>query len=146
MSCFKDLGCELLNLRNSEANSLNPQIFKNILVTTEDTRIAKRLSDLTVRFSDEEEARNEERIISRERYNILEGHQCVRDLFLCLQENRDFWPEVCSILEFKVSQSTTCIACGHQNSLEVSQMYLELQVPEDNSSLNIHVEEFFNQS
>ena len=143
---FSDLGCELLSLRNSEADSLNPQIFKDILVTTEDTRIAKRLSDVTGSFNDEVEARNEERIILRERHNLKEGYQCVRDLFLCLQANNDSWPEVCSILEFKVSQSTTCIACGHQNSLEVAQMYLELQVPEENSSLNIRVEEFFNQS
>ena len=79
------------------------------------------------------------------RFDLLEGQQCARDFFLCLQKNVDSWPEVVSMLEFKMIHSTTCDTCNRKNLSETSQMYFEIEVPQNTTKLNEYLEDIFNQ-
>ena len=54
------------------------------------------------------------------------------------------WADVFSSFELKITHSTECIACQNIYQFETTQMYVELQVPEDNSNLKDCVEEYFN--
>ena len=49
-------------------------------------------------------------------------------------------------LQFDLSHSTVCISCNHMHSLESSQMFIEIPVPDSGTNLNTAIEEFFNQS
>ena len=40
--------------------------------------------------------------------------------------------------------STKCISCGNKNQSELNQLYIEMDVPPNNSKLNEFVEECFN--
>ena len=140
-----DLGNELQQLQiNRTSFSLNPTMIKNTLVTTEDTRIALRLSELELEINDENELRHQVELVEKSRLDLLSGQQCVKDFFICFQTNTLSWPDVSSILNFNVTESTECCACNSFTSSETSQLYVEIEVPPDNSHLNESVEEFFN--
>ena len=83
-SFSSEVGLELLKLKDSNSDSLNPIHFKDVLTTTEDLRIAKQLSTLSSSTSKDNTQIEERRILNR-RFNLAEGEQCVRDLFLCLE-------------------------------------------------------------
>ena len=107
-------------------------------------RVATRISEFCQIYRNQfeiDEATN--RMI---RYDLSEGYQCVRDLLLCLETNVEDWPDVCSLFQFKMKHSTTCLKCYHTNSSETIQMYLEVQVPPDMSIFNKSLEEVLNQS
>ena len=70
----------------------------------------------------------------------------MRDFFLCLNENVLSWPDVYSTFGFKITHSTTCLSCGHVTKSETQQMYIEPEVPQDDSSLNNFIEDFYNAS
>ena len=76
------------------------------------------------------------------RLNLNSGQQCVRDFFVCLEENVVNWPDVYSSFVFKITHSSECLACHHVHQFETSQMYIELSVPVDGSNLNDCVEEY----
>ena len=142
-----ELGKELLFLQLSEQNkSLDPTTVKNIVVTAEDTRIATRISELEAEVTDQIQLENQITSVQNLRLNLLSGQQCVRDFFLCLNENVESWPDVYSHFGFKITHSTTCCACNHINQSDTLQMYAEIPVPPDGSNLNDYVEEFFNTS
>ena len=146
-SFTSDLGEELLHLQHSDQNtSLNPTNVKNIVVTAENTRIATRLSEISTEIHDQRQLDERTRGIENLRLNLYSGQQCVRDFFLCLNENVLCWPDVYSTFGFKITHSTKCCFCGHINQSETTQMYLEIPVPPDNSSLNDYVEEHLNSS
>ena len=65
---------------------------------------------------------------------------------MCLNQNAENWPDVFSCFDFKITHSTTCLACSNEHSTETLQMYVELEVPKDKSNLNVCVEEYFNTS
>ena len=142
-----ELGKELFNLHNSDqTKSLDPTTIKNIVVTAEDTRIATRLSELTAESDDQDQLATQSRAIENLRLNLISGQQCVRDFFLCLEENLLNWPDVYSCFGFKLTHSTKCCSCSHGNQSQTTQMYVEIQVPHDNSNLNDKVEEYLNTS
>ena len=93
-----ELGAELKRLlEDSNTNtSLDPTTVKNIIVAAADTRIALRLSELEAQIENEAELEHQIELVRRLRYNLLEGQQCIRDLFMCLTENIVNWPDVCS--------------------------------------------------
>ena len=147
VSFSSELGNELILLQlNKEANILDPTTIKHIIVTSEDTRIATRLSEITSEIDDQIELENRTRAIESLRLNLISGQQCVRDFFLCLQENILSWPDVFLTFSFKITHSTTCCGCNQIHQSETTQMYVELPVPPDNSSLNDYVEEHLNTS
>ena len=90
--------------------------------------------------------KSEEQKILSSRMNLSEGEQCARDFFVCLQMNADAWPEVYSLLEFRLEHSTVCLSCDHRTSSETFQTFIEVTVPANNSNLNEYLEEVFNQS
>ena len=89
---------------------------------------------------------NQTRGVMNSRLNLSSGQQCIRDFFLCLDENVVSWPDVYSFFGFKITHATKCCFCHHVNQSETTQMYVELQVPSNDTNLNEAVEEFFNSS
>ena len=68
----------------------------------------------------------------------------MRDFFLCLNGNLENWPDVYSQFSFTLINSTVC-SCSHRNSYETNQLYVEIPVPPNGSSLKKYLEEFFNE-
>ena len=146
-SLTSELGNELLRLHSSQPGiSLDPSIIKNIIVTAEDTRIATRLSELATEAIDQSQLRNRISAIEEMRLNLISGQQCVRDFFLCINENVLCWPDVYSCFGFKITHSTKCCSCNNVNQSETTQIYVEIPIPPYNSSLNDYFEEYFNTS
>ena len=141
-----ELGKELLVLQSSIQNdSLNPTNVKNILVSTEDLRITIRLSELTTEITDQTQIEEQSRQIRKMRLDLSRGQQCVRDFFICLNQNLSSWPDVISSFTFKLKHSTECLQCKITNQYETDQTYFEIPVPPDNSELNEYIEEFLNE-
>ena len=139
-----ELGTELKNLQtNQSQDCLDPTIVKDIIVTCEDTRIATRLSEISQDMNKEEMERQIRRIQSC-RLDLRAGQQCVRDFFVALQENLVNWPDIYCFFAFQVVNSTKCLNCSKISASEATMMYEELEVPSDESSLRIGIEQFFN--
>ena len=142
-----ELGLELVQLQQDETSqSINSTNVKFIMVTAEDTRIATRISELSMEIYDPIVMENRTHDIENMRLNLISGQQCVRDFFLCLNENFTNWPDVFFCFGFEITHSTKCCKCQNVYQSETNQMYVELQVPPDNSSLSSCVEEYFNSS
>ena len=141
-----ELGLELLTLQFTEQNlSLDPSNAKDIIVSTEDTRIATRLSRLMVANDDENVIARHSKIIEESRFDLGRGQQCVRDFFQCIDENILDWPDVCEMFTFKITHSSKCQSCEHEIKSETTQIYLELQVPPDGSDLKTYLEDYLNE-
>ena len=142
-----ELGLELMRLqKNHTRQSLDASNVRNIIVTAEDTRIATRLSQLKDEVTDSKQLKARTAKVENMRLNLISGQQCVRDFFLCLNENCLNWPDVYSYFGFNITHSTKCDGCGNTNSHETLQSYLELEVPPENSDLSDYVGYYFNTS
>ena len=140
-----ELGTEVQQLQLKETSfGLDPTMVKNILVSSEDTRIAIRLSELHAQINNPHELQHQVERVERLRLDLNSGQQCVKDFFMCLEENILSWPDIGSVLNFEVTNSTKCCACDNVNISKTAQLYIEIPVPPDNSNLNEYVEEFFN--
>ena len=74
-----ELGLELKRLQTSNQDlSLNPTVVKEIIVSTEDTRVASRLSRLLATNGNKNQIESESRIIQQSRFDLRNGQQCVR--------------------------------------------------------------------
>ena len=141
-----ELGKELLRLQSIKQNeALDPSNFKDIIVCTEDTRIASRLSRLLMTTKDKTEVNEQTKLIEETRLDLRSGQQCVRDFFLCLNENILDWPDVFSMFAFELTHSSKCVSCQHENMSETTQMYLEMPVPPNDSDLKDYVEDYLNE-
>ena len=125
---------------------LDPGMVKTIIVSAEDTRIATRLSELSSEIDDQELLERRTRAVKNLWLNLISGQQCVRDFFLCLQENILSWPDVCAPLSFDITHSTTCLSCNHVHQFQTNQMYVEIPVPPNHTNLNDYIEEHLNTS
>ena len=142
-----ELGKEILNIVNHPPNRLiDPTPVKNILICAEDTRIALRKSELINTITDSKKLANQLANVDQLYLNLRSGQQCVRDFFICIQENMDNWLDVYQLFNFSTINSTTCKSCNHENKFEQSQIYLEMDVPPDGSSPSNAVEESLNDS
>ena len=140
-----ELGTEILQLKlDDQSRCLDPSMVKNLLVSTEDFRICSRISELEAEIKDPVHLARQVDVIKSMKLDLYSGQQCVRDFFLCLEENILSWPDVCSSFNFKVTHSTKCSSCENVNTSETTQLYIEIPVPPDNSNLNNFVEKFFN--
>ena len=140
-----ELGIELHQLQHKETSfGLDPTMVKNTLVSTENTRIAIRLSELEAEVNDPYELQHRVEVVEGLRLDLQSGQQCVKDFFFCLEENILSWPDVGSVLNFEVNYSTKCCACNNVTTSKTAQLYIKIPVPPDNSDLNEYVEEFFN--
>ena len=135
-----ELEYELIALKiNEEGGSLIPTNVKNIIVTAEDTRIATRISELSAEIDDQIQLQNQIRQVKDKHLNLISGQQCVRDFFICLQENNFSWPDVCSPFTFRLTHSTKCCVCDHITNSETTEMYVDIPVPPENSNLSEYV-------
>ena len=140
-----ELGQELLQLKNDEeGRPLDPTNVKEVLASTEDTRITLRISEIEADISDQIERAYQIELVQNSRFDMYRGQQCVRDFFTCLQVNLISWPDVCSNFNFKTTHSTECLNCHAVNRSETTQLHVGLPVPSNNEDLNNHVEEYFN--
>ena len=141
-----ELGVELLRLQSiKQTEALDPSTFKDIIVCTEDTRIASRLSRLLMTTKDKTEVNEQTRIIEETRLDLRSGQQCVRDFFICLNENILEWPDVFSMFAFELTYSSRCLSCQHEIISETTQMYLEMTVPPNDSDMKDYVEDYLNE-
>ena len=139
-----ELGLELIRLRDSnEESSLNPTAVNTIIVAAEDTRIALRISELEAEIQDETELEHRIGVVRRLRYDLLHGQQCIRDFFLCIQENAESWLDVCFPFYFTIKHSTICCGCHQVIESETDQMYVEMDVPINNAILSEYLEDNF---
>ena len=146
-SLTSELGKELMHLKSCNQNiALDPSNSKNIIVTAEDTRIATRLSEMPTEVLDPIQLNNRRNAIEGMRLDLISGQQCVRDFFLCINENVLNWPDVYSNFGFKMTHSTRCCSCMNVNQSETTQIYVEIPVPPNNSNLNECIEDYFNTS
>ena len=146
-SLTSELGEELLRLQLCKENiALDPSNIKNIIVTTEDTRIATRLSEIQTEVLDQIQVDNRTNAIKGMRLDLISGQQCVGEFFLCINENVLIWPDVYSSFGFKMSHSTSSCACRNVNQSETTQIYVEISVPTESSHLNECIEDYFNTS
>lgn len=146
MTFDSELGQELIKLQSSSKNkSLDPSTVKEIIATSEDTRVAVRLSELSYQIIDQNQVENQSRQIENLRFDLRRGQQCVRDFFLCLDQNLVCWPDVYSTFSFQLTHSTECSSCKHKNQFETTQLYLEMPVPPNDANLKHHVEHFLNE-
>ena len=53
------------------------------------------------------------------------------------------WPDVCSIFNFEIINSTTCCGCNHHFESNTVQMYVEMDLPSNESSLSESLEDYF---
>ena len=142
-----ELGLELVRLLMSDTNSLDCTGVKNIIVKSEDTRIKRRISELKSEINDPHLLRKRIQQVEDLRLDLISGQQCVRDFFICLQENAANWFDVHSFLNFGITQSFICCTCYNSVDRNDSiQLYVELDIPCDNSNLNIMVEKYFSSS
>ena len=102
------------------------------------------MSERSSRKNDQEELNNQRIAIENMRFNLCEGQQCIRDFFICLQTNAEYWPDVCLHFNITIQHKSTCIKCGYSNEYETTQMHVEMEVPPNDTNLNDAVEEFFN--
>ena len=133
-------------MQNANSHNIDPFAVKELLVDAEDTRIATKLSEMSCRVIDEKVRSHRENQIRGVHLNLRTGQQCVRDFFLCLNENMLEWPDVYSKFSFDLVHSTICSSCEEENSYETNQMYVELPVPPDNTILKDHVEKYLNEA
>ena len=142
-----ELGQELLRLQRSEPEfALDAANVKQIIVTAEDTRIATRLSELQEEIADRIQLNARIADVEKLRLNLLHGQQCVRDLFVCLNENVMNWPDVFSHFGFNVTTSFSCDGCGTANSHDILQSYVEFEVPPENADLSEYLGYQYNTS
>ena len=142
-----ELGQELDNLRSENlVDCLDPTLVKQILTTAEDIRIATRMSELTRDIEDSNVLTKRLQNIEDLRLNLASGQQCVRDFLLCISENSESWPDIHSLFSFNIFHSSTCMICKEKVVSQTNQMYVELDVPANDSSLDIYVEDFFNRT
>ena len=141
-----ELGRELLKLHfKSGKEPLDPSIIKDIIVTSEDTRIAMRLSELSYEIINQRHFEEQSMQIRNLRLDLRNGQQCVRDFFLCINENLVNWPDVHSTFALRLTHSSECSTCKHRNEFETTQLYVEIPVPPNNSDLKEYIEDSFSE-
>ena len=96
---------------------------------TEDTRIALRKSQIMSQIQDRAEPTRQMNQVGQVHLNLRTGQQCVRDFFLCLNENAANWIDLHDFLSFDVVDSTTCNHCHKENKADHRQTYLEMVGP-----------------
>ena len=134
-----------MKFREGNCSPIDPSIVKNVIVEAEDMRISTQLSEISCKIINEKLRKNREDQVKRTHLNLGTGQQCVRDFFICLNENIIEWPDVYSKFAFNLKNSTTCPSCNVTNHYETNQTYIELPVPPNNSSLKVYVEKYLNE-
>ena len=144
-SFTSELGRELLRLFSmSGKESLDPSQLKEIIIATEDTRIASRLSEISYQVINQSLMEEQSAQIRDMRLDMGNGQQCVRDFFICINQNLESWPDVFATFSFSTRNTSECSACHKRNAYETNQIYIELDVPPNNSILKDYVEDYFN--
>ena len=141
-----ELGKELISLKSSQKEYLDATNVKHILVSAEDLRIATRISQISDEIKDPHILRRRLENIEDLRLNLISGQQCVRDFLLCITQNHISWPDVYSCLSFSTNYLSRCTLCKDETKWNLIQTYIELDVPEVNSSLHTVIEQYFNES
>ena len=65
------------------------------------------ISEVVAEEIDPAELERRRRAILKVRLDLVQGQQCIRDFFLCLEENVENWPDVFSCFGFRLTHSPT---------------------------------------
>ena len=141
---YSELGKELLKI--NDQSSIDPTNIKDIIVFAEETRISLRKSEVMSTIKDLDEQQRQLRNIDQVYLNLGSGQQCVRDFFICLNENVSNWIDLYEFICFHTVDTTMCLQCQHKNESHQRQIYIEMEVPPEGSTLSNFVEEQFNGS
>ena len=76
--------------------------------------------------------------------DLNKGQQCMRDFFICLNENFEQWPDLYTKISFCLNHSITCSVCGEKSEYKTDQSYIEMDVPPDGSNMKYFIEDTFN--
>ena len=145
-SLTSELGLELVRLHTiSGKMPLDPSNIKDIIVAAEDTRVATRLSEISYQIINQSLLEEQSARIRNLRLDLRNGQQCVRDFFICMNQNLESWPDVFSMFSFNLKHISECLTCKKRNQFETNQLYVEMEVPPNNSILKDYVEDFFNE-
>jgi hypothetical protein len=121
--------------------SIDPTYLKSIIVMAEDTRIAIRKSEVMNQILEKHELKRQLKCVDDLHLKLGTGQQCVRDFFLCLKENLESWIDVYQLFCVNIIFSTTCLHCNRKSESEQNQLYVEIDVPPNESNLNEYVED-----
>ena len=80
------------------------------------------------------------------RLNLAYGQQCIRDFLLCISQNSESWPDLYSCFSYNISHSSTCMTCNANTVSHTEEIHVELDVPNNDSSLSMCVQDFFNKA
>ena len=141
---YSELGKELLKI--NDQSPIDPTNIKDIIVFAEETRISLRKSEVMSTIKDLDEQQRQLRNIDQVYLNLGFGQQCVRDFFICLNENVSNWIDLYEFICFHTVDTTMCLQCQHKNESHQRQIYIEMEVPPEGSTLSNFVEEQFNGS
>ena len=74
------------------------------------------------------------------------GQQDGKDFFLCLKENKQHWPDVYSLFEFKTVTFTTCSKCQFSNRSDhpVENVFLPLDCPTSPTTMSDYINRMLN--
>ena len=108
--------------------------------------MALRISDYQALISDIELLKRRIENVKSTYFDLQQGQHCIRDLFICLNENCINWPDISGALNMITSYSSICCNCNFEFNSVREQLYVEVPVPPDNTSLNHSIEEYFNTS
>ena len=111
-----ELGARLYDLKNHDPKMcIDPTEIQDIIIFTEDMRIASRKSELTDHIRDKKVLSKMLENIDQMYLNLMTGQQCVRDLFICIKENMENWLDVYGMFSFITVNLTICSACRYRS-------------------------------
>ena len=126
---------------NTSDEPLDPTSIRDLLYTAEQQRIVLKNippANRLFHYFGTESYSVEELEIERS----ARGQQDCKDFFICIEENRSYWPDVYGLLEFSLKYSTLCTSCqqvSESADSATTQSILILQCPLDDVILSEYV-------
>ena len=76
--------------------------------------------------------------------NIMMEEQCVRDFFILLSGNGEVFHDIINAFQHTILQKITCPTCKQSSLKQEKYLYMEENVPDNNSALKNYLEKLFN--
>ena len=134
----------VLMQRKDPSVNLDPTDIKFILINTEKNRITREQVAPSNRLFD----LGNLPVLYEDSFSVSRiGQQDCRDMFYCIDENREIWPDVFSLFKSDTISSTQCLSCGYISGQEVSDKastFISLECPSSPISMKKHIEDKMN--
>ena len=134
----------LLMQRTDPSINLDPTDIKFVLINTEKNRIIREEVPPSNRLFD----LGNLPVLYEDSFSVNRiGQQDCRDMFYCIDENREIWPDVFNLFKVNTISSTECLSCGNISRQEVSgeaSTFIPLECPSSPVSMKKLIEEKMN--